>query len=37
MNELEKFEQLVSMYNVICGVIKEEDIQRIIEFHNIKL
>lgn len=37
MTESEKFEQLVSTYNAICGVIKEEDIKRIIEFHNIKL
>ena len=37
MTELEKFKQIISMYNIICGVIKEEDIKKIIEFHNIKV
>lgn len=37
MTELEKFEHIISRYIAICGVIKEEDIQRIIEFHNINI
>ena len=37
MEEIEKLEHIIEIYKVICGVIKEEDIQKIIEFHNIKV
>lgn len=37
MTELEKFEHIISRYIAICGVIKEEDINKIIEFHNINI
>ena len=36
-NDIERFERYCDIYNTICGIINEDDIDKIIKFYNIKI